>query len=293
MELRNLRTFQTVANHLNLTKAAEQLGYSQPTITLQIKALEKELGKTLFNRVGKRTFLTPTGKLLKQHTDKLFAVLDEMEEDLKKLDNPFGSLVVAAPEFFCTTYLSLILRLYVQEHPQVKLQLISCNSQEAIRLIATNKADIGIISGQCDAPRLVSDVIDQEQFVLVATPELMQGSSKEQVMAEYPFISFQQGCNLDHFIGHCLAEIGYEPRNVIECSSEETIKRAVLNHTGVAMLSKALIADEIAASKLTVLHQFANTADTTLICIKERAQEATIQTFTNLVHAQWTTLLAK
>jgi DNA-binding transcriptional LysR family regulator len=65
MELRNLKTFQVVAEELNLTKAAKILGYTQPTLTLQIQALEKELQHTLLTRIGKKTFLTSAGKNLR------------------------------------------------------------------------------------------------------------------------------------------------------------------------------------------------------------------------------------
>ena len=72
MELRNLKTFQVVAEELNLTKAAQKLGYTQPTLTLQIQSLEKELQHTLLTRIGKKTFLTSVGKKLKVRVDQLF-----------------------------------------------------------------------------------------------------------------------------------------------------------------------------------------------------------------------------
>jgi DNA-binding transcriptional LysR family regulator len=287
MELRNLKTFQAVADHLNLTKAAEELGYSQPTITLQIKALEKELGKPLFNRVGKRTFLTPTGRLLKQHTDKLFDVLRELEEDLKKLDNPHGTLVIAAPEFYCTYYLSVIMSSYVKHHPQVKLQLISCNSRETVKKVISNQADVGIIAGVCELPEIKNTVIDLEDFVLVTTPEILAQHEPSAALSRYPFISFKEGCNLESFISRCLAEISYTPSSVIECSSEETIKRAVLNQTGIALLSTALIEKELESGALIELHRFSQKAETSLICRKNRADEAVVQTFSELVTDVW------
>lgn len=293
MELRNLKTFQAVADHLNLTKAADQLGYSQPTITLQIKALEKELGKPLFNRVGKRTFLTPTGKLLKQHTDKLFGVLRELEEDLKQLDKPHGTLVIATPEFYCTHYLSFIMSSYIKLHPQVKLQLISCNSQETIKMVSSNQADIGIIAGSCHLPEIKSTIIDHEDFVLVTTPQILRGHEVEYVLQHYPFISFKEGCNLEGFIGKCLAEIDYTPPTIIECNSEETIRRAVLNQTGVALLSTALIEKEIASGALTVLHRFTPKAETAIIYLKTRSDEVSINTFSELVQDVWSSIREK
>lgn len=72
MELRNLKTFQVVAECSNFTKAAEKLNFTQPTVTAQIQSLEKELNQLLFFRVGRTNHLTPAGKLLKKYTDELF-----------------------------------------------------------------------------------------------------------------------------------------------------------------------------------------------------------------------------
>ncbi len=290
MELRNLKTFQAVADHLNLTKAAEQLGYSQPAITLQIKSLEKELGHPLLSRVGKRTFLTPAGKVLKQHADKLFAVLGDLEEGLNQLHNPFGTLIVAAPEFYCTHYLSLIIKSYVGLHPQVKFQLISCNSQETMRRVGAEEADVGIIAGTCAMPGMECVIIDHEEFVLVTSTELLQKHGAAYVLAHYPFLSYQEECNLGGFIGECLAEVNYAPNSVIQCSSEETIKRAVLNQTGIAFLSTALIQQELADGRLTEIHRFSPKGETSMIFLKHRSQEPAIQTFVELVGDVWQTV---
>lgn len=287
MELRNLRTFQVVAEHLNLTKAAEHLGYSQQTITLQIKALERELGHSLLNRVGKKTFLTPAGKVVRQYTEQLFSVMQLMEEELNHLNNPFGNLVVAAPEFYCTQYMPHMLKSYLEMHPQVNLQVISCSSQEALRRVNNHEADIGIIAGTCDLSDIYASVVDLEEFALVATPEMIAGRSFSEVLEQYPFLSYQEGCNLDGFISQCLAEINYSPQSVIKCTSEETIKRSVLNHTGVAFLSTALIQAELRSGAVEELHRFSRRAETSIICLKRRKDEAAIETFAELVTDVW------
>ncbi|EJL40526.1 MULTISPECIES: LysR family transcriptional regulator [Brevibacillus] len=287
MELRNLKTFQVVAEHLNLTKAAELLGYSQPTITLQIQALERELGHPLLNRVGKRTFLTPAGKTVKQHTDQLFSVLQHMEEGLNHLDLPVGPLVVAAPEFYCTQYMPQMLKAYVETHPQVNLQVISCTSQEALKKIQAHEADIGIIAGVSSQPGIYSMVVDLEEFALVAAPEMVKGRSMAEVLAVFPFLSYQEGCNLDGFITQCLLEIGYVPPSVIKCSSEETIKRSVLNQTGIALLSTALVEKELRTGELIQLYRFSKKAETSLVCLERRRDEPAIETFMELVKDVW------
>ncbi|GED69345.1 LysR family transcriptional regulator [Brevibacillus reuszeri] len=290
MELRNLKTFQVAAEHLNLTKAAELLGYSQPTITLQIQALERELGHPLLNRVGKRTFLTPAGKTVKQYTDQLFLVLQHMEEGLNSLHLPVGPLVVAAPEFYCTQYMPQMLKAYVETHPQVNLQVISCTSQEALKKIHAHEADIGIIAGASSQPEIFSTIVDLEEFALVASPDIIKGRTMEEALAAYPFLSYQEGCNLDGFITQCLLEIAYVPPSVIKCSSEETIKRAVLNETGVALLSTALVARELRTGELSELYRFSKKAETSLVCLDRRKNEAAIQTFIELVKDVWQTV---
>jgi len=290
MELRNLKTFLVVAEHLNLTKAAELLGYSQPTITVQIQALERELGHPLLNRVGKRTFLTPAGKTVKQYTDQLFLVLQHMEEELNTLHLPVGPLVVAAPEFYCTHYMPQILKVYVETHPQVNLQVISCTSQETLRKIHAHEADIGIIAGVSSQSEIFSTIVDMEEFALVASPDMIKKHSMQEALAAFPFLSYQEGCNLDGFISQCLLEIGYVPPSVIKCSSEETIKRSVLNEIGVALLSTALVAKELGTGELTELYRFSKKAETSLVCLERRKGEAAIQTFIELVKDVWQTV---
>ncbi|TCP30847.1 DNA-binding transcriptional LysR family regulator [Scopulibacillus darangshiensis] len=284
MELRNLKTFQTVAECLSLTKAAKQLGYTQPTITVQIKALEKEIGYPLLTHVGKQTILTPTGKLLKKHTDNIFKVMQEMERDLKNLDHFYGTLVIASPEFYCANYLPFILRSFVERHPQVKIKLESCNSIEALNLVSSDKADVGIIAGASELSEIESTVIDSEDIVLVASPELLKNHDTAYVLENYPFLVDK---NVEGMIGSSLSEINYAPRSVIECSSEEAIKRSVLNQMGTCIMGTKPIEDELKSGDLIVLHRFSEKLETSMICFKNRKQETAINALFQLIKDMW------
>ena len=100
MELRQLRTFQVVAEELNMTKAAKRLKYTQPTISLQLQSLEKELNVTLITRVGNKNVLTAAGKKLKTHVDRLFELMEEIESDMEAYSQPGGLLTIAASEYY-------------------------------------------------------------------------------------------------------------------------------------------------------------------------------------------------
>ncbi|MFM1651051.1 LysR family transcriptional regulator [Brevibacillus sp. B_LB10_24] len=286
MELRTLKTFQVVADQLNLTKAAELLGYTQPTITLQIQTLEKEIGHPLFNRVGKKTFLTPAGKMIKQHVDKLFGVIAEMDKAIKLLDGPYGTLVVAAPEYYWTHYLSQLIRSYVSHHPQVSLRLVSCNSSDVIRMIASNEADIGIIAGHSPTQEIETRLLEKEELFLVTTREIYEKHDRSYILKHFPFI-YKESYNLDGLDRQSITEIDYHPATAIESSSEEAIKIAVMNQTGVALISANLIKEELESGALVPLHRLKQRLETHLICLKNRADEITIRSFADTVIEGW------
>lgn len=83
MNLNYLKVFHTVAKHQGFTKAAEELLISQPTISVQIKNLEQELGLELFQKLGRKVYLTEAGRTLFHYTSKIFNQLEEAENALK------------------------------------------------------------------------------------------------------------------------------------------------------------------------------------------------------------------
>lgn len=287
MDFRKLKTFQAVAENLNLTKAAEQLGYSQPAITLQLQALESELGVSLITRVGKKTYLTASGRVVKSYIDQAFSILDEMEHELKKMQQPYGLLTIAAPELYCNQFLSIGIHSFIAENPQVKLQLFSCDSNEAMKKVAANEADLAIIAGPCRSPLMESQPLGKEDFVLVTTKELFEEHSLEELLTKYPFITYKSGSNLQLMVNECLEDVGFAPSSYIECISDETIKRTVLHHTGVALLGSALVEEELNKGTLIELHRFPEQIETSMVVLKSRAEENNIRTFSGIVRRIW------
>ncbi|MCZ8518458.1 MULTISPECIES: LysR family transcriptional regulator [Paenibacillus] len=290
MDIKRLKTFQVAADCLNLTKAAAQLGYTQPTITIQLQTLENELGFALLGRAGKQTYLTPHGQIVKQYADRVFATLSEMEEELRKLDRPGGSLVVAAPELYCSHYLTVIMHSYISANPQVKLQLSSYDSNEAMKKVAAREADLGIIAGPCTLPGVESVRLGTEDVVLVTTKERYKSFGREEVLRVGPLISYKAGSNLQSLVNECLGEIGYRPSSLVECLSDETIKRAVLHQTGVALLGAGLVQSELRKGTLVELHRFPDKIETSMIVLHSRMDEINIRSFAETLTASWPTL---
>lgn len=291
MDFRKLKTFQTVAEHLNLTKAAEQLGYTQPAITLQLQALESELGVSLFTRVGKKTYLTAAGRVVKSYIDQAFSTLEEMEREIGKMRLPRGLLTIAAPELYCSRFLSLGIHSFIADNPQVTLQLFSCDSNEAMKKVAESDADLAIIAGPCRSRLMEIHPLGKEDFVLVTTPELFESRSLEELLTRYPFITYKSGSNLQIMVAECLNHLGADPGSFIECISDETIKRTVLHSTGVALLGSALVEEELIKGTLVELHRFPERIETSMVFLKSRAEESNIRTFAGIVQRIWANMM--
>lgn len=288
MELRNLKTFQVVAEELNITKAARRLQYSQPTITLQIQALEKELNHTLLTRVGKKTLLTMAGKKLKDHVDHLFTVIEEIEKDMEELRGPAGVLTIAASDYYCKQHLSLIVKTYMEMYPNVRVSLLPLNSVHATQSVRDYVADIAIIAGDCNESDIRKTFLEEEQTFLVASSDISKGKSFVELLNESAFISYDDNCSFSNIIDQFFKKSGLQPLSTIMVGgSDEMIKRAVLNGNGYAILGENVIKNEIKDGSITILQQVSEPIVTSAINLKVRSEEPNIQTFNDFLQNAW------
>jgi DNA-binding transcriptional LysR family regulator len=288
MELRNLKTFQVVAEELNMTKAAKQLNYTQPTITLQIQSLERELNHKLLARVGKETFLTEAGKKLKVHVDNLLAHVEEIQKDMQEIHGPAGTLTIAASEYYCTRHLSLLLKTYTEMYPKVRLNLLPLNSVHAIQSIKDHVADIAIIASECNEIDIRKNFLEEEQTLLVASSEISKGKLLKDILFDFPFLSYNDDCSFSHIIDQYFKEIDTQPQSTIVCGgSDETIKRAVIYGTGYAILGENVIKNELNDGSITILQQISEPIITSSIYLESRSEEFNIQIFNELLQNTW------
>lgn len=110
MELRQLKTFYTLASTLNFTRAAEVQNYVPSTVTMQMKALEEELGVKLVDRLGKNVTLTDAGRKFLRYADNILSVVEEAQHAVKQSGELTGTVVISADETLCTYRLPAVLR---------------------------------------------------------------------------------------------------------------------------------------------------------------------------------------
>ena len=141
MELRNLITFIHVAELGNFTKAAEQLGYSQPTISFQIKQLEDELGCLLFERINHTVTLTERGRELVSYAHKVRALTEEFKEHLAQEEECNGNIHIVTPDSVCEDMICSRYVDFYHHYPNISIKFTTADTSVMVDMLEHNEAD--------------------------------------------------------------------------------------------------------------------------------------------------------
>lgn len=142
MELRNLITFTHVAELGSFTKAAQQLGYSQSTISFQIKQLEKELGCLLFDRINHTVTLTERGHELVSFAHQVRALTDEFKESLAAEEDLTGHIHIVTPDSVCDDIINSHYIDFHSKYPAISIKLTTADTSVMFDMLDHNEADI-------------------------------------------------------------------------------------------------------------------------------------------------------
>lgn len=150
MELRVLRYFLAVCEAKNISKAAEALHISQPSLSRQLKNLEAELGVTLFYRGHQEITLTQEGYYLQEHAEEIISLTNKTQQNLKHSQIISGELYIGAGESIAIKRVMDIIHQILQNYPQVKIHFFNGNSSMIESKLERGLLDFGITMGQYD-----------------------------------------------------------------------------------------------------------------------------------------------
>lgn len=141
MELRNLITFIHVAELGSFTRAAEQLGYSQSTVSFQIKQLEDELGCLLFERINHTITLTERGEDLVAYAHEIRSLIDEFKDNLEKEESLSGHIHIVTPDSVCEEMINLHYLDFHRKYPAISLKFTTADTSVMFDMLDHNEAD--------------------------------------------------------------------------------------------------------------------------------------------------------
>ena len=142
MELRNLTTFIQVAELGSFTKAAEQLGYSQSTVSFQIKQLEDELGCLLFERINHTITLTEKGRELVSYAHQIRSLTDDLKESLETKKEISGHIHVVTPDSVCEEMINSHYIDFHTKYPSISVRFTTGDSAVMLHMLDHNEADV-------------------------------------------------------------------------------------------------------------------------------------------------------
>ena len=247
MELRHLRYFVTLAEELHFGRAAEKLHISQPPLSMQIRALEGELGVMLFNRTQRHVALTQAGHALLQEARQILARVEQAVLITRRAGRgEIGELAVGFISVADYNVLPVVLREFRRKFPLVNLTLREATTDAQIRDLIAGRLDVGFLLPPVTEAALESVSILREPLI-AALPEKHPLAKKAGKLAleklkDEPFILFPRtnAPGLYDDVVSCCKAAGFSPRVEQEAIQMQTIISLVSAELGVALIPASL-----------------------------------------------------
>jgi len=241
MELYHLRTFVTVAEEGHLTRAAERLFTSQPAISAHVKALEEELGVTLFDRTPKGMQLTAVGKQLLTQAQRILAAAGELMNEAQALrDEIVGEVRIGLnsdAEFLRVTDIQVGLS---TAHPRLSVAFMSGSTDVNLPALRVGKLDAAFTSGTITDP-LVDGVVLGEESLVVGVPRRLRESADAAdivALSRQPWVLTSPDCSHYGAIRAVFDAHGCEPHQKVLADQEDAVLAMVRAGVGLGVIRR-------------------------------------------------------
>ncbi|MBA2938046.1 LysR family transcriptional regulator [Paenibacillus sp. CGMCC 1.16610] len=255
MDLTYFRTFREVARRKSFTKAAEELGYAQSSITMQIQKLEREYGVPLFERFGRQLRLTSPGESLLKLAVQMLDLYDQSKEMVAS--QVTGTLTIGTINSLAAYYLPPYLQALKQLYPGLNIQLYPDSEASLMTKVREGDYDLGLLLDRYPAePLLTCTKIKEEPLLLVAplTHPLTQLDRIELTdLQQTEFIVTEESCIYRGMFEKLLKDNAIPFQIGFELGNLEAIKQCVMNGLGIALLPRIVVQSELEQKRLVSL----------------------------------------
>ena len=256
MDTRQLQAFCAVVEKKSFSQAAEQLGVTQPAVSLQVRALEERVGQTLLDRSGRRVEPTEAGRRLYRSAQRMLALEEQLMEEVAADDGRLvGTLSIGASTGPGAHLVPLLLCEFQREHPDLHVALSIWDTQTVIDRVADRQLEVGVVGALRRHRSLEFEPLVRDQIVLAVPPghPAAGGTISVEDLKQETLIVMQEGAGVRQVVEEELRRAGLRLRGVepkLELGLQESIKSAVAGGYGVSFISKTAIEGELAAGRL-------------------------------------------
>ncbi len=256
IQLVQVEGFLEVARRGSVSRAAEALFITQPTLTARLHALERELGASLFLRTPHGMRLTDAGRAWIPFAERALRALVDGRDALQQvLSASAGHLMIAAAPAVSTYVLPELLEQFVAVHPRVEVSVRTGHSEDVVDLVLRDEVQIGL-GRSIRHPDLELRPFHTEELVLVCAPDHPFSKRPSVPMADVArqkLIMFDRASSYYEITQGAFLSAGVKLRGLMELDSIEAAKKMVERGLGVALLPSSAVAREVAAKTLRVV----------------------------------------
>ena len=256
MDMKNINTFIYTAELGSFTKAAELLGYSQSTVSFQIRQLEEELGTVLFERINRTVTLTDRGKEILRYAHRMKQLAGEMQEMVQPKQEVRGHLRIAMSDSLCEEIAEKLFVLLQRKYPEVTMKIVIAGTDEMFRLLNQNQVDFVYT---LDRHIYHSDyviVTESREAVHFVTGYQNSLNGKKQILLQelicQPFILTEKEMSYRRMLSEYLASCSLEIQPVFEVGNTELICRMLEKNASAISLLPDYVTEKAVQEKRLV-----------------------------------------
>jgi len=253
---RQLRIFVAAAKHLNYTRAAEEVHISPPAVSMQIKEIELQVDAPLFIKEGRKLMLSSAGEFFLNHARHILQTLNESEKVINQLKGNRVEIIKVGIISTAQYFLPQVLKQFRKKHSEYKIILEIRNREQLIELLRDGQIDVAIMG-------LVPKEIDTKVYAITNHPHVFianlghsltnQKKIQPEALNNFDFISRENGSGTRAHMETFIQDHDIQPNIIMEMSSNESIKQAVIAGLGISFVSQHTIASELKHGQLKVL----------------------------------------
>jgi DNA-binding transcriptional LysR family regulator len=256
MDTRQLQAFCAVVEKKSFSQAAEQLGVTQPAVSLQVRSLEQRLGQSLLDRSGRRVEPTEAGRRLYRSAQRMLALEEQLLDEVGTDDGRLtGTLAIGASTGPGAHLVPLLLCEFQREHPDLHVALSIWDTQTVIDRVVDRQLELGVVGALRRHRSLEFEPLVRDKIVLAVPPghDAAGGTISLDQLKEETLIVMQEGAGVRQVVEEELRRAGLRLRGIepkLELGLQESVKSAVAAGYGVAFISRTAIEGELAAGRL-------------------------------------------
>ncbi len=279
LNVHQLKIFRTVVRAGSFSRAAEELRITQPSVSIQVRELERALGVELFEQVGKRIFLTEAGRVLDEYAVRILTLLEEAERAVRDLrGGASGPLRVGANNTPATYLLPPLLARLRQQAPEAEITLEVLPTRRVYEKLLRNELDVGVVGDGMRHESIVHFPYYTDELVVIASPRSPLAGREGVTAAELVrqrLVLRERGSGTREAAERAFRSLGLVPTPALELPTNEALIQAVSADLGVGVVSRLAAEEALRAGRVVVVQAADFRPTRTLWGVRHREKRVT------------------